>query len=235
MEKEIRNYNLELRADKESRVIEGYAAIFDSASRDMGFIEYIDRGAFDGVLERSDVFAVLNHDNNKILARSNKGAGSLELTIDDKGLKYRFEAPHNDLGNSVLEYIRRNELSESSFAFTVDTDAWNKESDGTYIRHITKIDRLFDVSPVWTAAYAATSVSCRSFEEFKAKEEEEAKAEAIVEEMRNGEEEVDLSNCVVVENEEVTETRSEEEKVKEEVNYDDYYRNLKEDLKEYLN
>lgn len=207
---EIRQITNEIRLlDENSRKISGYAAVFNSASRDMGFIEYIDEGAFDGVLENSDVFAVLNHQNDKVLARSNKGVGSLKLSVDERGLHYEFEAPNTDLGNTVLEYVRRNELTESSFAFVVGSDSWSKDADGNYVRHIHKIASLHDVSPCWTAAYAATSVSCRSFEDYK-EEERKAMEEAkrLEEEKRQQEEE--------------EAERQKEEHLKE------YYNNLKE-------
>lgn len=215
MEKEIRMLQNELRlAGEDSRTITGYAAVFNSASRDMGFTEYIDEGAFDGVLERSDVFAVLNHQPDKVLARWNKGVGSLKLSVDDRGLKYEFEAPHTDLGNAVLEFVKRNELTESSFAFVVEKDSWEK-IDGAYVRHINRISSLHDVSPCWTAAYADTSVSCRSFEVFKA-EEERKEAEAKAEQERIEAEKRDA------------EEQEKVEKLKE------YYKKLKEEYQEVL-
>lgn len=187
---EKRHFSDEIRLldEPNSRKIVGYAAVFGCESRDMGFTEFIDAGAFDGVLERSDVFAVLNHDPDKVLARCNKGKGTLKLSIDERGLRYEFDAPETDLGNSVLEFVKRSELTESSFAFVVEKDNWHKEDDGHYVRHIEKIASLHDVSPCWNAAYSQTSVSCRSFDEFKekearelaeqkAKEEEEARLE----------------------------------------------------------
>ena len=42
--KEIRNNQLELRITPESRLVEGYALVFDSPSNDLGgFIEMIDK------------------------------------------------------------------------------------------------------------------------------------------------------------------------------------------------
>ena len=81
--------------------------VFDSLSNDLGgFNEIITRNALDGVIEKSDVFCLLNHDKSKgVLARSNKGTGSLTLEIDDKGLKYRFEAPKTALGDELEEVI----------------------------------------------------------------------------------------------------------------------------------
>lgn len=211
---EIRQITNEIRLlDENSRKISGYAAVFNSASRDMGFIEYIDEGAFDGVLERSDVFAVLNHQNDKVLARSNRGVGSLKLSVDEKGLHYEFDAPNTDLGNTVLEYVRRNELTESSFAFVVESDIWSKDADGQYVRHIRKIASLHDVSPCWTAAYASTSVSCRSFEEFKEQEQRELEEAKRAEEERLEQEKREL---------EEKEAQEKEQHLKE------YYANLKE-------
>lgn len=169
MNKEIRNYSGDMQVSDDGRLISGYAAVFDSRSCNMGFYEFIDQGAFDGVIERSDVFATFNHSEDKVLARSNKGVGSLKLSIDNVGLRYEFEAPNTDLGNSIVEYIKRGDLLASSFAFTVAKDSWEHIGD-EYIRHIQQIERLYDVSPVWTPAYEATSVSCRSFDDFKEEE-----------------------------------------------------------------
>lgn len=174
--KEIRNTNLELRAiAPESREVTGYAIVFQSESNDLGgFTEIINRNALDGVLEKSDVFCLLNHDNSRgVLARSNKGTGSLELSIDDKGLKYRFEAPKTALGDELLEGLRRGDISASSFAFTVGSDSWEKREDGSYLRTINSIKELFDVSPVYQPAYSATSVDTRGLDQLKTQEQKE--------------------------------------------------------------
>lgn len=166
--KEIRYFG-EIRTiedSTESRKVEGYAIVFNSQSEDLGFIETIEKDAIDDdVIAKSDVFALMNHDNNRgILARSRRGKGSLSLTIDEKGLKYSFDAPKTALGNELLEMLRRGDITSSSFAFTVATngETWEKR-DGRYYRTIKKIDRLYDVSPVYNPAYSETSVACRSF------------------------------------------------------------------------
>lgn len=184
MEKEIRNISMEIRAEGESRNVSGYAAVFDTESLDLGgFTEIIERGAFDDMIEQSDVFAFFNHDNDKVLARSNKGKGSLKLSVDEKGLRYEFDAPDTEVGNELLAFLRSGDIDQSSFAFTVAEDVWQKTADGRYLRCIKKFERLYDVSPVWNAAYgAATSVSCRSFDEFKEKEAAELRAAQEAEE-----------------------------------------------------
>lgn len=191
MDKIIRNIgNIELRTleDKESRTIFGYAVVFESESQDMGFIEVIKRGAItQELVDNCDVFAKFNHDDNKVLARSNKGKGSLRLTVDEHGLRYEFEAPNTDLGNTLLENIRRGEIYQSSFAFAISPDdkgseKWEKRNGKLY-RTINKIAYIFDVSPVWTPAYISTSVDKRSMEEVEKINEREKEYDEMLNEI----------------------------------------------------
>ena len=169
---EVRSFNIELRGEGESRHIEGYGSVFNERSLDLGgFVEMIAPGAFDGVIDRSDVKAYLDHNPQRgILARSKNGEGSLHLEIDERGLKYSFDAPHTALGDEVVEGLKRGDYTQSSFAFTVQDQTWTKEEDGTYLRTITKIGGLYDVSIVGNPAYEGTSVALRSLDEFKAQE-----------------------------------------------------------------
>lgn len=158
-------YPVSVTGKEDSRTVEGYASLYDVSSDGLPFEEIIERGAFDGVIEVSNVFALLNHDQSRgVLARSKKGVGTLTLELDDKGLKYRFEAPKTALGDELLEYLRRGEISESSFAFTVEKETWEEKEDGTWKRTIHKVRKLYDVSPVFDAAYSATSVDLRGKE-----------------------------------------------------------------------
>lgn len=168
--------NIEIRAtnstpvvSQDSRTVEGYAVVFNRQSEDLGFYETINPAAItEDVLMRSDVFCLFNHDQDKVLARSKYGTGSLQLQLDEQGLKYTFQAPNTDIGNSLLEYLRRGDIDSSSFAFTVSTDegseVWTTGTDGRQYREILKIDELHDVSPVWNPAYTSTSVSQRTLD-----------------------------------------------------------------------
>lgn len=183
---EIRNYSTSLKSD-DGRFVEGYGSVFNSRSHDLGgFHEIISPGAFDGVIEKSNVKCYLDHDSSRgILARCKNGQGSLNLEIDERGLKYSFEAPHTVLGDEVVEGLKRGDYDESSFAFTVESESWTKEEDGTYLRTINKIKRLYDVSIVADGAYGDTTVALRSLDEFKEKEKqetEEIKDDTTVEE-----------------------------------------------------
>lgn len=182
--KEIRNVQSRLQlsrtadGEQESRLVEGYALLFGVHSDGLYFDEVIERGALDGVIERSDVMALMNHDTRRgVLARARNGEGSLELIVDDKGLLYRFEAPHTALGDELLENLRRGEVCESSFCFTVKRDTWVYRDGERSSRTIHEIDELFDVSPVYNAAYSATSVYTRGLDEAKSRAEEERSKE----------------------------------------------------------
>lgn len=181
MEREIRTFSptdCEVRATRRGRTVEGYGIVFNSESKDLGgFIEVIDPKAVDGVLEKQDVLALLNHDESRgMLARYTNGEGTMELEVDRKGVKYHFEAPDTPLGDEVLSSIRRGDIRSSSFSFSVTKEgqSWEKRSDGTDLRRIMKFSGIYDMSPVWREAYADTSVAVRSFiemrDEKKAKE-----------------------------------------------------------------
>lgn len=163
--------------ENEKRTVEGYAMLFGVKSDGLDFEEVIERGALDGVIEKSDVFALLNHNRDRgILARSVNGKGSLTLTVDSKGLKYRFEAPRTMLGDELLENLRRNEINQSSFAFTVADggEKWERMKNGKWKRTISQFARIYDVSPVYNAAYSKTTVCMRGKEQVE-KELEERK------------------------------------------------------------
>lgn len=146
--------------------VEGYAAVFNSDSEDMGFIERIAPGAFKKALKTSDTRALFNHDSNIILGRTS--AGTLELKEDKKGLFMSIIPPDTQLiRDMVLAPIERGDITQQSFGFTVKADEW-KEIDGkTPIRTITEIGELFDVSPVTFPAYPDTDVALRSLENIK--------------------------------------------------------------------
>ena len=177
--KEIRNQGtVTINVDEESRHVEGYALIFNSLSNDLGgFTEVIEKDALnDEIIQRSDILAVMNHDSQRgVLARSKNGEGSLKLEIDERGLKYSFDAPNTQLGNELLEGLRRKDISQSSFGFVVETDEVKKDNDGMFVRTIKKFKELFDVSPVYFPAYDSTSVTVdtRSIDKYKANEKAE--------------------------------------------------------------
>lgn len=185
--KEVRNIQEQPTAPavEGRRVVEGYALVFDEPSTGLrDFREVIHRGALAGVLEQSDVFALLDHNPSRgVLARANKGAGSLTLTVDERGLKYYFEVPDTALGAEVYQGVQRGDIAGSSFSFTVKKDRWERGADGVALRHIDQIEALYDVSPVYRPAYDATTVSVdrRGLEALEAAEQQQAEETAAEE------------------------------------------------------
>lgn len=238
--------NIEVRAirstpvvNPDSRTVEGYAVVFNSQSEDLGFYETINPSAItEEVLKRSDVFCLFNHDQDKVLARSKYGTGSLQLQLDERGLKYTFQAPNTDIGDSLLEYLRRGDIDSSSFAFTVSTDegseVWTTGTDGKQYREILKIDELHDVSPVWNPAYSSTSVSQRTLnklnqlremqdeKEKEVQEETVEKTDEVQDEEVPTQEEVEKKNTDTEDEKEVQEETVEksDEEVEEDENKD---------------
>jgi len=174
IEREIRNilsdFSIEKREDgSEGRTITGYAIVFNQESVDLGFRETILPGAVtEEIINNSDILFTWQHNPNWCLARQTNGEGNIEITIDEHGVKFRFDVPNTTVGNDLLELIRTGVVRGCSFAFTVDpsdpeAEKW-EEKDGVYHRYIHKINRLYDFSCVVTPAYEGTSVSARSME-----------------------------------------------------------------------
>ena len=123
-DRETRCYSGEVRAeqrtDEPTRIL-GYGSVFNSRSEPLwGFREIIKPGAFDDVLN-DDVRGLFNHDPNFILGRS--AAGTLSLSVDDRGLRYDITAPDTQtIRDLVLAPMLRGDITQSSFAFRVARD-----------------------------------------------------------------------------------------------------------------
>lgn len=154
----------------ESRTIEGYAIVFGVESVLMvdwcdAFREVIEPGAVtEELLRGCDVKMLLWHNREKLLARWNKGEGTLRLSVDETGVKYSFEAPRTPDGETALELVRRGDLAGSSFAYWADERSgvtYEKRNDGTLLRRVAKIGAVYDTSIVSDPAYQQTSVTAR--------------------------------------------------------------------------
>lgn len=167
MEIERRFLTVEMRAagDGENPIIEGDAAVFNQETNiGTWFREMIKPGAFKRVLsENPDVVAAFNHDWNIVLGRTS--AGTLRLKETAKSLRYSVDVnPKDPEAMGVYERIKRGDVSQASFAFTVRTEEWTKPADKTQLalRSVIEIDQLFDVGPVTFGAYPEASAQARS-------------------------------------------------------------------------
>lgn len=197
-EKEIRKLDLQFRAedtDDGKMEIKGYAAVFNSPET-YGYTEVIAPTAFDGA-DMSDVVLRYNHnDSFMVLARTRNK--SLKLNVDEKGL-FMDATLQDDITEhrNIFNAVKSELIDKQSFAFTVDEDEYDYETD---TRTITKIGKLFDVSVVDQPFYNATDVSvARDInnseflarrEEIRKEHEEKAKETARLEELRKAKESV---------------------------------------------
>lgn len=163
-EKEIRSISstLELRAAEgsEKEVITGYALKFNRWSSVLGgwFKEIIDPRALDQA-DMTNVVALFNHDESKVLARTGI---NLKLNVDDIGLRFEFAPNGTTYAKDLLENIRSGIITQCSFAFTIpnecDAEEWTEGEEGIMERRIKRFAKIYDVSAVTTPAYPDTDV-----------------------------------------------------------------------------
>ena len=162
---QYRSLVLETR-DTDSMVVEGYATTFGQPyelyrDNDLVINEQVDTRAFDEA-NVGDVIFQMNHEG-RVYARTRNN--TLEITPDEKGLFIKADLSGTEEGRKLYEEIKGGYLDRMSFGFTVAEDRTEKtaENPRTYLRTITKIGRLFDVSAVSIPANDFTEISARSF------------------------------------------------------------------------
>lgn len=168
LERRVVAQPVEARAvDGEPSRLVGYAALFNSETEIAGmFRERINPGAFTEAVGRDDVRALFNHDANFVLGRTT--SGTLTLSEDEAGLRYDVVPPDTTWARDLMVSVARGDISQSSFAFSVDEEAWDYPKGGGMPTRTVKRATLYDVSPVTYPAYAETTVSARSLEAAKA-------------------------------------------------------------------
>jgi uncharacterized protein len=166
---ESRYLEVSLRAagDTENPTIEGEAAVFNVETVvGRWFREKLRPGAFTRVLsENPDVVCAFNHDLNMVLGRTT--AGTLKLEQTDKALRYTAKVNPNDAqAMSVYEKVKRGDVNQASFHFTVRKEEWTEpledSTDQLATREIIEIGQLFDVGPCTFGQYPEASAQARS-------------------------------------------------------------------------
>ena len=171
MDKEIRLFNFEVRAEDTERgkTITGRPIVFGQKT-DLGWYdEIIERGALD-TTDMKDVRLLVNHNVDMIpLARSrnNTENSTMQLTADDNGLLIRadLDTENNSDSKSLYSAVGRGDVDGMSFMFTVDKDSWDDPDSEHPTRHIRSIRRVFEVSAVTFPAYSQTSIQARGLSE----------------------------------------------------------------------
>lgn len=156
-EKRIAYTTLDLRQAPNGTTLFGYAALFDSPSEPMPFIEYVRRGAFSKTLnDGADVRLLIDHEGVP-LARTR--SGTMRLVEDERGLAVEADLdPMNPDAARVISAMSRGDLSQMSFAFRTIKDQF---SDDRMVRELREV-QLYDVSVVTFPAYEQTVAEIRS-------------------------------------------------------------------------
>jgi HK97 family phage prohead protease len=147
----------EWRTVGEGNTIRGYAAIFDSPSEPLPWVEMVRRGAFAKTLnDGADVRLLVDHEGIP-LARTK--SGTLALEEDERGLRVEAELdPANPDAAKVMSAMRRGDLNQMSFAFRTIKDSWSNDRQTRELREV----QLYDVSVVTFPAYEETVAELRS-------------------------------------------------------------------------
>ena len=168
--REYRAMQMEIQESDEGKLlVEGYATTFNEPytlydGRYYKVIEQIDPHAFDEC-DMSDVIMQYDHEGRVFARNKNE---TLELSVDEKGLKIRADLGGTEIGKQLYEEIKGGYTDKMSFGFTVGEDkkeyVMDYENDvETCTRTITKVKKLFDVSAVSLPANDMTSISARRF------------------------------------------------------------------------
>lgn len=165
---EIKSISNEENKNQESpqSVFTGKAVLFDQETTLCeGIYEKVDKKAFERALKDDDIRCLFNHDPNYVIGR--KKSGTLELEERDDGLYFSVVPPENQWCKDLEKSIKRGDINQCSFAFSVKKDEFKTDEEGGI--HRTILDgKLYDVSIVTYPAYEETLVNVRSrVEEFK--------------------------------------------------------------------
>ena len=176
MNKEKRAYMCDVNTrtdEKHGNVLEGIPILYDTAT-DIGGMwkEIIDRGALDQA-DLKDVRFLVNHDIDSIpLARSrnNNENSTMQMKVEEDGLHIRvdLDTEGNPRAKELYSAVKRQDVSGMSFMFSVKADSWEDLDSDYPTRHITALDKVFEVSAVTFPAYEQTSINARSVETGKA-------------------------------------------------------------------
>ena len=169
----------EVREGENGMTFEGYAAVFNSPSEPLPFIERIAPGAFKRSIEaRNDIKMLWNHDTGMVLGSSR--AGTLRLYEDERGLKVRAELPNTSAGRDAAELLKRGDVDSMSFGFSVPAGGDDWSADGS--ERTLKSVRLHEVSIVAFPAYSGTAgtTSVRGLERVAKRAEVDAESLADV-------------------------------------------------------
>ena len=180
--KEIRSDAVPFDEEKRYRV-RGYATTYNEpytlySDDDIEIREQVAPGAFDEA-DMDDVIMQYNHEG-RVFARTRNN--TLSLSSDEHGLLIEADLGGTEIGRQLYDEIDGGYTDRMSFGFTVDADEVSEEREKgkqtIYLRTITRIGKLYDVSAVSIPANDGTEISARSLVDGLIEKE---KAERLIE------------------------------------------------------
>lgn len=146
--------------EAEPYTVRGYASTFEPYVLlnvdGVDYSERIEPTAFNAA-DMSDVIFQYNHQGRVFARKSN---GTLEVSTDEHGLAIKADLSSTAGSRDIYEDIRTGLINKMSFAFTVESDHYDRES---HTRVIDRIAKVFDVSAVSIPANPGTDISARSY------------------------------------------------------------------------
>ena len=165
---------------REDYMTEGYASTFDTyplfEEEGITYYERIEPTAFDEA-DMSDVVFLRDH-TGTVLARTKNG--SIELSIDDHGLKTRTNLSLTEASRQMYEDIQVKNYTQMSFSFTVEADHYDRD---TRTRVIDRVRKVYDISAVAFPANPYTDIGISARDYFHGEMEKE-RAERLEREKR---------------------------------------------------
>jgi uncharacterized protein len=158
--RQIQVQDLEVREVGNGSTFSGYAAVFNSDSEPLPFIEQIRPGAFQRTLQsRNQVKMFVNHEDTMVLASTR--SGTLRLSEDNRGLKVEADLPQDvSYARDLIALMKTRIVDSMSFGFHVPRggDEWSDDGQRRYLNEIA----LHEVSVVTGfPAYEATAATIR--------------------------------------------------------------------------
>lgn len=167
---------------EDSRTIEGYALKFGVRSLLLSpyyrsFYEVLEVGCVTrALLDKQDIILTMFHNREIILGRSKNGVGTLHYEVDAVGVKFWCEMPKTVDGDRALELVKRGDIAGCSFCYSTDEDdsehavsyekldEVDEYGDHIYLRHVKRIDHVYDFTLTPSPAYEQTEVNRRELE-----------------------------------------------------------------------
>lgn len=160
-EREYRSFTIEKRAEETEKdfKVRGYASTFEPyvlfEEDGVKYSEKIDPDAFKDA-DMSDVIFLYNHEG---MVHARIKNGTLKVGVDDHGFYIEGDLSSTEQSRGLYEAIDSGLIDHMSFAFTVVSDEYDRE---THTRIIHRIGKVYDVSAVSMPANPGTDISAVS-------------------------------------------------------------------------